>query len=64
MFRLRPAEEGWTEVPWKDIPTIPDFDMNEFFNEIYKFNQKHDGKSFDITIKGNPAKNTCGPPVG
>jgi len=53
MFRLRPGDMEWHEIPWEDLPDV-DIDIQKHFDQVYTFHHIRDGKRLTITIKGDP----------
>lgn len=53
MFRLKPGEKGWLEIPFEDAPW-PQVEFKKFFKEVYSFHHSDDGKEYSVTIEGSP----------
>ena len=53
MFRLKPGEGSWIEIPFHDIPKLK-IDIDKFFKELYCYQHLDDGESYSITIEGDP----------
>ncbi len=55
IFRLKPDQQKWLEVPMEKMPDIVNQDyFKKFMNEVYSFSHVIDGKPFSITIQGDP----------
>ena len=54
---MQPGDEDWNEVPWHQFFQAPGerHDIMNFFKERYTFELHRDGKSYSITIEGDPA---------
>jgi len=57
VFRFRPGDEDWTQVPFKEVPEI-NMDIKKFFKEKYFFQHTADDEEFSITIEGSPYDNS------
>jgi hypothetical protein len=57
IFRFRPGDKDWTQVPFTDVPEI-NMDIKKFFKEKYFFQHTADDEEFSITIEGNPYDNS------
>ncbi|HPD48360.1 MAG TPA: PDZ domain-containing protein [Anaerohalosphaeraceae bacterium] len=57
MWFMQPGDEDWNEVPWHQFFQAPGerHDIMNFFKERYTFELHRDGKSYSITIEGDPA---------
>lgn len=53
IFRFSPGDEGWMQVPFKDVPEIK-MDIKKFFKEKYFFQHTADDEEFSVTIEGSP----------
>ncbi len=56
MYRMKPGDLNWHEIPWQDPGRVPDIgiDIQKHFDEVHTFHHIKDGKSYSITIKGDP----------
>lgn len=50
VFRFKPGDKDWIEIPLGDV----EIDINKLFKELYTFHHTDDGESYTITIAGNP----------
>ncbi|UCG56421.1 MAG: PDZ domain-containing protein [Phycisphaerales bacterium] len=53
MFRLKPGEKGWNQIPFEKTPW-PRVEFKKFFKELYSFHHSEDGESYSVTIEGSP----------
>ncbi|MHC4648385.1 MAG: S1C family serine protease [Planctomycetota bacterium] len=53
MFRLRPGDKDWMEIPFDKFPDI-DLNIERFFKELYCFHHNEGGESYTVTIEGSP----------
>ncbi len=56
MYRMKPGDLNWHEIPWQDLGGVPGvgIDIQKHFDEVYTFSHSKNGKRFSITIKGDP----------
>ena len=56
MYRMKPGELNWHEIPWQDPGRVPDTGIlfQKHFDEVHTFHHIKGGKSYSITIKGDP----------
>ncbi len=56
MYRMKPGDLNWHEIPWQDPGKGLDISMNiqKHFDKVHTFHHVKDGKSYSITIKGDP----------
>jgi membrane-associated protease RseP (regulator of RpoE activity) len=54
VFHLKPGQQNWLEVPMEKMPDVNSY-FKKYMQEMYSFNHNEDGKSYTVTIEGNPA---------
>jgi len=56
MYHMKPGDLNWREIPWQDSGKGLDIslDIQKHFDEVHTFHHVKDGKSYSITIKGDP----------
>jgi hypothetical protein len=54
VFRLKPGQQNWLEVPMEKLPDVNSY-VKKFMQEMYSFSHSEDGKNYTVTIEGSPA---------
>ncbi|MBN2129765.1 MAG: PDZ domain-containing protein [Sedimentisphaerales bacterium] len=53
VFKIGPESQEWMEVPFDQVPEV-NFDVKQFFKELYTYHHSTDGADFTVTIEGDP----------
>lgn len=54
VFRLKPGQQNWLEVPMEKMPDVNSY-VKKFMQEMYSFSHSEDGKNYTVTIEGSPS---------